>query len=207
MGLFVTVSLPVVVAAMPLTGVGLVLVNVAGITLTQRRSPHRLIGRVFAAIGRRAIFSPGSCDNRRGAVRLVRVRRPQLLRRGRDLLPRAGVDEDRIAKIQSRPRDVAELERRIRLGEAELPDSHQSADSIGIGDACEAEVRLRLRPPPRAREGATRLDPPPERGDHASPAGSRDTTPYLGFISLISVSFLFIAFFCGLPSFRLFHSS
>jgi MFS family permease len=50
MGLFVTVSLPVVVAAMPLTGAGLVLVNVAGITLTQRRSPHRLIGRVFAAM-------------------------------------------------------------------------------------------------------------------------------------------------------------
>ena len=67
-----------------------------------------------------------------------------------------GVDEDRIAKIQSRPRDVAELERRIRLGEAELPDSHQSADSIGIGDAGEAEVRLRLRPPPRAREALTR---------------------------------------------------
>ena len=67
-----------------------------------------------------------------------------------------GIDEDRIAKIQSRPRDVAELERRIRLGEAELPDSHQPADSIGIGDAGEAEVRLRLRPPPRTREALTR---------------------------------------------------
>lgn len=50
MGMLATASLPVVVAAMPFGGVGLVLVNVGGITLTQKRSPHRLIGRVFAAM-------------------------------------------------------------------------------------------------------------------------------------------------------------
>lgn len=48
MGLLATASLPVVVAAMPFGGFGLVLVNVGGITNTQKRSPSRLVGRVFA---------------------------------------------------------------------------------------------------------------------------------------------------------------
>jgi MFS family permease len=49
LGLFATVNLPVVVVAMPFTGAGLILVNIGGITLVQRRSPHRLIGRITAA--------------------------------------------------------------------------------------------------------------------------------------------------------------
>src|SRR4051794_25448871 len=67
-----------------------------------------------------------------------------------------GVDEHRVTEIEERPRHVSELERRVSLGGAELSDSYQAADGVGVGDAGEAEIRLRLRPPPRTGKSFAR---------------------------------------------------
>ena len=66
------------------------------------------------------------------------------------------VHENRIAEIEHRAGDVAELERRIRLGEAHFADSDQSPDGVGVRYPREAKVRLGLAPPPRTSKSFAR---------------------------------------------------
>ena len=66
------------------------------------------------------------------------------------------VHEDRIAEIEHRSRHVAELERRIGLGEAHFADAGESTNCVRIRYPREAQVRLHLTPPPSPRKSFTR---------------------------------------------------
>src|SRR4051812_19073719 len=67
-------------------------------------------------------------------------------------IPVLRIDEHRIAEVQNRSGEIAELEGRIVFDEARLPQSEQSPECVWIRYASEAEIGLRIRPAPRPRK-------------------------------------------------------